>query len=82
MLKKTRIVSVVMFLLICPVLGFTDPAAASDDALKLVIDSFNYWRGKASVALVDMAVHRPRWQRRITIKAWTFGEKDSLFHIV
>jgi outer membrane lipoprotein-sorting protein len=38
-------------------------------------------RGKASVSTVIMTIHRPDWQRQMTIKAWTRGQKDSLFYI-
>ena len=52
------------------------------DAKQLVEDGFNYWRGQASVAVVDMTLHRPDWERTMTIKAWTFGQADSLFRII
>jgi len=56
-------------------------SAVAIDAEQLVEDSFNYVRGKASVATVIMTIHRPDWQREMTIKAWTRGQKDSLFYI-
>ena len=31
--------------------------------------------------LVLMTIHRPDWQRTMTIKAWTKGQKKSLFFI-
>ena len=55
--------------------------AAAFDANRLVEDSFNYVRGKASVATVAMTIVRPSWQRKMTMKAWTRGQKDSLFYI-
>jgi outer membrane lipoprotein-sorting protein len=57
-------------------------AAKAQDGQPIVEAAFNYWRDKASVSLVDMTVHRPHWQRVVTIKAWTLGEKDSLFTII
>jgi outer membrane lipoprotein-sorting protein len=51
------------------------------DAQSLVEDSFHYMRGKSSVSTVVMTVHRPDWERKMTIKAWTRGRKDSLFYI-
>ena len=51
------------------------------DAGKIVKGAFEYWRGKASVSLVDMRIHRPGWERTMTIKGWTLGESDSLFVI-
>jgi len=48
----------------------------------LVRDAVNYYRGNASFSVVDMTIHRPGWERTLTIKAWTRGEKDSLFTII
>jgi len=56
-------------------------AAYSMDARTLVENSFNYMRGKSSIATVVMTIHRPAWQRQMTIRAWTRGQKDSLFYI-
>ncbi len=52
------------------------------DASTLVEDAVNYYRGSASVALVDMIIHRPSWERVMTIKGWTRGTRDSLFTIL
>jgi len=53
-------------------------AAGAEDGRAIVQASFDYWRGKTSVASVDMTIHRPDWQRVMTMKAWTKGELDSL----
>lgn len=60
---------------------FTSPIAEALDANPLVEDSFNYMRDKSSVSEVVMTVHRPDWERKMTIKAWTRGQRDSLFYI-
>ena len=52
------------------------------DPKALVEAAQNYWRGKASVAVVRMTVHRPDWERSMTIKAWTKGIADSIFVII
>ncbi len=52
------------------------------DVENLVRDAVNYYRGDASFSTVDMTIHRPAWERTLTIKAWTKGQKDSLFTIV
>jgi len=57
------------------------PAAHGADAYALVEQSFNYMRGKCSISTVIMTIHRPSWEREMTIKAWTRGQKDSLFYI-
>lgn len=53
----------------------------AQDAQAIVQASFDYWRGKASVATVEMTIHRPDWNRTMTIKAWTKGKSDSIFFI-
>ena len=58
-----------------------NPAAHGADAGTLVEQSFNYMRGKCSISTVTMTIHRPSWEREMTIKAWTRGQKDSLFYI-
>ena len=59
-------------------------AASSNaqDAGTLVQAAVNYYRGKASVSKVQMTIHRPNWERKLTIKAWTKGQKDSIFFIL
>lgn len=56
--------------------------AGAEDAQEIVRQSFEYWRGKSSVAVVKMIIHRPRWERSMLIKAWTRGEADSLIRIL
>jgi outer membrane lipoprotein-sorting protein len=67
-----------LFILVAPAQAL---AAETMDADTLVENSFKYIRGKASIATVIMTIHRPDWERRMTIKAWTRGKKDSLFYI-
>jgi len=52
------------------------------DAQALIKAAVEYYRGKASVATVEMTIHRPNWERKMTMKAWTKGQKDSLFTII
>jgi len=59
---------------------FSVPVHA-EDAATLVNDAVNYYRGLASYSVVDMTIHRPDWERTMTIRAWTRGQKDSLFTI-
>jgi outer membrane lipoprotein-sorting protein len=56
--------------------------AKAQNAQAVVEDSFNYMRGKTSVCTVDMTIHRPDWERTVTIKAWTKGQNDSIFRII
>ena len=63
-------------------LMFGLPAAAQETPGNLVKAAFDYWRGNASISTVEMTIQRPGWERAMTIKAWTRGEKESLFYIL
>ena len=56
--------------------------AQVQDAQALVKAAVDYYRGKASISMVHMTIHRPNWERTLTIKAWTKGQKDSIFIII
>ena len=57
-------------------------SAQAQDAQAIVQASFDYWRGKASIATVAMVIHRPDWERPMTMKAWTQGKSDSLVVVI
>jgi outer membrane lipoprotein-sorting protein len=57
------------------------PAADAQEAKDLVRTAFDHYRGKASRCTVEMVIHRPSWQRSMTMKAWTRGTADSLIRI-
>ncbi|MEZ4528783.1 MAG: outer membrane lipoprotein-sorting protein [Desulfobacterales bacterium] len=54
---------------------------STGDADRIVRESFNYFRGKASESIVEMTIQRPEWKREMTLQGWTRGESDSLFFI-
>lgn len=65
-----------------PPLGLEPAWAASlktNDAAELVTRAFHYLRGLSSESLIEMTIHRPAWERSVTIRAWTRGERQSLF---
>lgn len=78
-MKKKAIVALVLLLSSSVVLCADTDA---QDAHNLVEAAVNYYRGKASIATVDMTIHRPGWERTMTMKAWTKGQKDSIFIII
>ncbi len=55
---------------------------SAEEAGKIVQASIDYYRGKASTSTVTMTIHRPDWERAMTIKGWTRGQKESLFTIL
>jgi outer membrane lipoprotein-sorting protein len=58
------------------------PENAPPGIAKAVIEGmFDYMRGKGSFAKVEMTIHRPDWQRTMTIDAWTKGVSMSVFFI-
>lgn len=61
------------------------PAGAADsapDAKALVNKAVDHLRGKTSRCRVTMIIHRPGWERKMTIKAWTKGLRNSIFWIM
>ena len=61
-------------------LGFCFPVLAQPkpDATKLLQASFDNWRGQSSRAEVTMVVHRPEWERSLTMTSWTKGNDHTL----
>ena len=56
--------------------------ARAADATALVRAAFDNWRAKSSEVEVTMTVHRPSWERSMTMKAWTKGDDDGLVRFV
>jgi hypothetical protein len=55
------------------------PAAngSETEAEKLVREAFDYYRGEASYAVMEMTIHRPEWERGQVLRGWTRGDKDG-----
>jgi len=51
------------------------------DATQLVRDAMNHWRGVSSVSEMTMIIHRPDWERSMSMQSWTQGEKRSLVRV-
>lgn len=70
------------YTLIFPVaLAFAPPVHAQD-AATLIKQAIDYWRDVSSYAVMQMTIRRPDWQRSMTIRVWTRGEKQSLVRVV
>lgn len=39
------------------------------------------WRGNSSYSEMTMSIHRPDWQREVSMRGWTRGDKDSLVRV-
>ncbi len=77
---RKRLIFVLWLPLVLPISLCSNVEA--QDAHGIVEASFNYMRGRTSISTVKMTIHRPDWERALTIKAWTKGQSDSIFWII
>lgn len=56
--------------------------AQDRDAAQIVRDAINHWRGISSYTEMTMVIHRPGWERSMTMRAWTMGDDQSLVRVV
>ncbi len=68
-----------LILLTFPTVGL----AADDDmtAAGLVRAAMDHWRGLTSYSEMTMTIHRPDWERAMSMRAWSEGDKLSLVRI-
>jgi len=52
------------------------------DAAAIIQAAIDYWRDVSSYSVADMTIHRPDWERTMTIRVWTRGQKRSLVRVV
>ena len=72
-----RPVTIILILLLpawCP--------ADEPDATQVVRDAVNHWRGLSSESVMTMVIHRPDWERTMTMRAWTKGDEKSLVRVL
>ncbi len=55
--------------------------AEAPDATALIKAAIEYWRDVSSYAVFEMHIHRPDWQRSMTMRVWTRGNKESLVRV-
>ena len=76
--KLVLMVSVWAFVMIGPVWA---QDARAIDARAIIEAGFKHYRGNASKATFEMVIHRPTWERRMQMDAWTKGTDRSLVRI-
>ena len=54
------------------------PVAAAPDADTILRKAYENYRSQSSQSTVAMTIHRPAWERRLELKAWTRGQDDAL----
>ena len=67
-------------ILLLPMLA--SAAAIERDATAIVRDAINHWRGLSSYTEMTMVIHRPDWERSMTMRAWTKGQEQTLVRVV
>jgi len=68
----------ILLLLAAPFCAF----GQEPDAATVVREAVNHWRGVASVSVMTMVIHRPEWQRSVTMRGWTKGDEKSLVRVL
>jgi outer membrane lipoprotein-sorting protein len=56
--------------------------AEERDGKTIVRDAINHWRGLSSYTEMTMVIHRPDWERSMTMQAWTKGDDRSLVRVM
>jgi outer membrane lipoprotein-sorting protein len=56
-------------------------AVHANEAREIVRAAINYWRGTSSVGEMTMTIHRPDWERSMSMRAWTQGAERSLVRV-
>jgi len=51
------------------------------EARELIQRAMDHWRGLSSYSEVSMTIHRADWQRSMSMRSWTKGEKTSLVRV-
>ena len=54
---------------------------AAEDAREIVRAAWEHWRGTSSQGEMTMTIHRPGWERSMSMRVWTRGQKHSLVRV-
>ena len=63
------------------ILLFPCAALAAPDANTIIQKAIEHWRGNSSDSVVTMTIHRPDWERTMTMRSWTLGDNNSLVRV-
>ena len=51
-------------------------------AQDLIRNAMEHWRGLTSQSVMTMTIHRPDWERSMTMESWSKGEKLTLVRVI
>jgi outer membrane lipoprotein-sorting protein len=74
---KMRILLLLVLFALAGAAGAEEP-----DARQIVQAAIDHWRGLTSHTVMTMVIHRPDWERSMTMEAWTKGEKRALVRVI
>ena len=69
-------------ILLIMLLPLSASAVEPPDATQIVRDAVDHWRGLSSESVMTMVIHRPDWERSMTMRAWTKGDEQSLVRVI
>jgi outer membrane lipoprotein-sorting protein len=69
-------------ILLSGLLAVSSPMAQESDATELVRKALDHWRGLTSHSSMTMTIHRPEWERKMTMESWSKGDKLSLVRVI
>jgi outer membrane lipoprotein-sorting protein len=68
-------------LLVAFAIASSSSAVFAQNAREIVRAAWEHWRGTTSQGEITMTIHRPSWERSMSMKAWTKGQKRSLVRV-
>jgi len=71
----------ILILLLSSLLA-TFAMADEQDAATIVKEAIDHWRGLSSETVMTMVIHRPDWERTMTMRGWTKGDDRSLVRVL
>jgi len=69
-------------LILCALLFAAPVQAEPFTARDLIIKAMDHWRGLSSYSEMTMTIHRPDWERSMTMESWNKGDKMSLVRVI
>jgi len=75
MIRRTAFILTALFI------AFETVPAVAQDAAEIVRATIENWRGESSYGEMTMIIHRPSWDRTMSMRAWTQGSKKSLVRV-
>ncbi len=64
-----------------PLVSSTETTTGEPSPRELIKQVMDHWRGQSSYSEMTMTIHHPDWQRSMSMRSWTRGDKTSLIRI-